>query len=52
MTHTEIASFICRLDCVLAPTKPKVLATRAKLKGKLEKEILEMLREVTGGPES
>jgi type I restriction enzyme M protein len=36
-----------RLDCVLAPTKPKVLATRAKLKGKLE-NLDPQLRKASG----
>lgn len=27
---------LCRLDCVLAPTKAKVLKVNAKLKGKLD----------------
>jgi type I restriction enzyme M protein len=36
-----------RIDCVLAPTKPKVLATRAKLKGRLE-NLDPQLRKASG----
>jgi type I restriction enzyme M protein len=36
-----------RLDCVLAPTKEKVLATQARFKGKLE-NLSDLLRGASG----